>query len=46
VWNKLGACCAYLKEREMAMEAYHKALEIKPNYIRCWVNLGMSHAGQ
>ena len=26
------------------MEAYYKALDIKPNYVRVWVNLGIAHA--
>ena len=26
------------------MDAYYKALEIKPNYVRVWVNLGIAHA--
>ena len=26
------------------MEVYHKALDLKPNYVRVWVNLGIAHA--
>jgi peroxin-5 len=28
------------------MKAYYRALEIKPNYVRAWVNLGISHSYQ
>jgi peroxin-5 len=26
------------------MNAYQNALEFRPNYVRCWVNLGIAHA--
>ena len=44
LYNKLGATLAHLGRADEAMEAYHKALEIKPNYVRAWVNLGIAHA--
>jgi Flp pilus assembly protein TadD, contains TPR repeats len=40
----LGATLAHLGRTEEAMDAYHRALEFKPNYVRCWVNLGIAHA--
>jgi len=33
---------AHLGKAEEAMEAYYKSLEIKPNYVRVWVNLGIA----
>jgi len=44
LWNKLGATLAHLGRAEEAIEAYHKALDLKPNYVRVWVNLGIAHA--
>lgn len=35
---------AHLGRAEEAMDAYHKALDIKPNYVRVWVNLGIAYA--
>jgi len=29
---------------EEAMEAYNKALDLKPNYVRVWINLGIAYA--
>lgn len=45
-WNKLGACLAQLNEPDMSRMAYRKALDLKPNYVRPWVNLGMSHSSK
>ena len=28
------------------MEAYRRALDVKPNYVRAWSNLGISYANQ
>lgn len=44
LWNKLGATLAHLGRADEAIEAYHKALDLKPNYVRVWVNLGIAHA--
>lgn len=44
LWNKLGATLAHLGRTPEAMEAYHRALDLKPNYVRVWVNLGIAHA--
>ena len=44
LWNKLGATLAQLGRSDEAIEAYYKALELKPNYVRVWVNLGIAHA--
>jgi peroxin-5 len=45
-WNKLGACLAQLNETEMSRLAYRKALDLKPNYVRPWVNLGMTYSSK
>jgi peroxin-5 len=45
-WNKLGACLAQLNETEMSRMAYRKALDLKPNYVRPWVNLGMTYSSK
>ena len=34
---------AHLGRAEEAIEFYHKALDIRPNYVRVWVNLGIAH---
>ncbi len=39
-----GATLAHLGKPDEAMQAYHKALDLKPNYVRVWVNLGIAHA--
>jgi len=44
LWNKLGATLAHLGRADEAIEAYHKALDLKPNYVRVWVNLGIAHS--
>lgn len=35
---------AHLGRVNEAEDAYHRALELKPNFVRVWVNLGMAHA--
>ena len=45
-WNKLGACLAQLDETEMGRMSYRKALDLKPNYVRPWVNLGMTYSAK
>jgi peroxin-5 len=45
-WNKLGACLAQLYETEMSRKAYRQALDLKPNYVRPWVNLGMTYSAK
>lgn len=44
LWNKLGATLAHLGRAHEAIDAYHRALELKPNYVRVWVNLGIAHS--
>jgi peroxin-5 len=42
LWNKMGASLAHLGRPDEAIHCYHKALDIKPNYVRVWVNLGIA----
>ena len=46
LWNKLAATLAYLGKTDNAIESYHKALELKPNYVRVWVNLGIAQGNK
>mmetsp|Transcript_23361 Transcript_23361/g.29774 ORF Transcript_23361/g.29774 Transcript_23361/m.29774 type:complete len:322 (-) Transcript_23361:66-1031(-) len=49
LWNKLGATQANSAREngsKDAVYAYRKALELKPNYIRAWVNMGISYANR
>jgi peroxin-5 len=39
----MGASLAHLGRPDEAIHCYHKALDIKPNYVRVWVNLGIAH---
>jgi peroxin-5 len=41
--NKIGAAMAHLGQADDAIKFYHKALDIRPNYVRVWVNLGIAH---
>lgn len=42
LWNRLGATLANGSRSEEAIQAYRKALEISPGFIRCRFNLGIS----
>lgn len=42
LWNRLGATLANSGRSEEATEAYHRALELKPNFVRARYNLGVS----
>jgi peroxin-5 len=41
--NKIGAALAHLGRADEAIKFYHMALNIRPNYVRVWVNLGIAH---
>jgi len=45
LWNRLGATLANSGKSEEAIEAYYKALEIKPSFVRGRYNLGVSLNG-
>ena len=42
MWNRLGATLANSGRSEQAIEAYHKALELNPGFVRARYNLGIS----
>ncbi|XP_047137762.1 peroxisomal targeting signal 1 receptor isoform X1 [Hydra vulgaris] len=42
LWNKLGATLANSGRSDEAIEAYRNALELRPGFIRCRYNLGIS----
>ncbi|CAJ0766455.1 2680_t:CDS:2, partial [Entrophospora sp. SA101] len=42
LWNKLGATLANYNKPEEAIEAYHKALSLRPTFVRARHNLGIS----
>jgi tetratricopeptide (TPR) repeat protein len=44
LWNKLGATLANSSRSGEAISAYRRALDLKPNYLRAWVNMGISYA--
>lgn len=42
MWNRLGATLANSGRSEDAIDAYHKALELRPSFVRARYNLGVS----
>ncbi|ODV63076.1 Pex5p [Ascoidea rubescens DSM 1968] len=42
LWNRLGAALANSSRSEEAIDAYFKALQIKPTFVRARYNLGVS----
>lgn len=42
MWNRLGATLANSGRSEEAIDAYHKALELHPSFVRARYNLGVS----
>ena len=42
LWNRLGASLANSNRSEEAVNAYFKALELKPTFVRARYNLGVS----
>lgn len=42
LWNKLGATLANSSSSQEAIAAYQKALDLKPNYMRAWTNMGIA----
>jgi tetratricopeptide (TPR) repeat protein len=46
LWNKLGATLANSSRSNEAISAYQKALDLKPNYMRAWTNMGIAQVRQ
>ncbi|KAK6465902.1 hypothetical protein DFJ63DRAFT_282383 [Scheffersomyces coipomensis] len=42
LWNRLGASLANSNRSEQAVDAYFKALQLKPTFVRARYNLGVS----
>ncbi|RMY64521.1 hypothetical protein D0864_12327 [Hortaea werneckii] len=42
LWNRLGATLANSGRSEEAIEAYNRALDLRPNFVRARYNLGVS----
>ena len=42
--HRAGATMANGSRSAEAVAAYRKALELKPNYMRAWANMGISQA--
>lgn len=42
MWNRLGASLANSNRSEEAIQAYHKALNLKPSFVRARYNLAIS----
>jgi peroxin-5 len=42
LWNRLGATMANSGRSEEAIQAYERALELRPNFVRARYNLGVS----
>ncbi|SCW04042.1 LAFE_0H04632g1_1 [Lachancea fermentati] len=42
MWNRLGASLANSNRSEEAIQAYHKALQLKPTFVRARCNLAVS----
>ena len=46
VWNKYGAALANSLKTEEAMSAYKQAIDLRPNYVRTLVNIGLANDNQ
>ena len=43
LWNKYGAACAQILQTDESIRAYKLAIDLRPNYVRTIVNLGLSY---
>lgn len=42
LWNKYGAAFSQQLKTKEAIEAYQQALDLRPNYARCIINIGLA----
>ena len=42
-WNKYGASLANMMRPQDALGAYQQALELRPVYVRSYVNIGLAY---
>ena len=42
VWNILGASAVQLKKFDEAVEAYNKCINLKPDYVDAYINMGVA----
>ena len=42
LWNKYGAAFSQQLKSKEAIEAYQQALDLRPNYARCIINIGLA----
>jgi tetratricopeptide (TPR) repeat protein len=45
-WNNRGEAYENIGKRDLALEAYSKAVELNPKYARAWKNRGDIYAAQ
>lgn len=43
LWNKYGAARANDLQIEKAIQIYHQALDLRPNYVRTMANIGLAY---
>jgi len=46
LWNQLGKCLSNSRLSKLAVEAYSKALELKPNFIPALINMAMEYSNE
>lgn len=46
LWNKYGAALANSMNSNDAIGAYQQALNMRPNYVRTLVNIGLAHQNE
>ncbi|ETO33285.1 hypothetical protein RFI_03821, partial [Reticulomyxa filosa] len=44
LWNQLGKCFSNSGLSKLALEAYQKALELKPNYVQALINVAKEYS--
>ena len=44
LWNRLGAICANAGQHQQALDAYNRALDINPGFVRVYYNTGITYS--